>query len=87
METKTIIKTVDVAPDHHVNLNWDIALPESFPVGKVKVEVTLTPERPKLSLEERRKLLAKLSGVLEGSPNLGGDPVAIPRRLRDEWER
>jgi predicted DNA-binding antitoxin AbrB/MazE fold protein len=61
----------------------------SFPEGR-RVRVTLesepedeTPEL--LAEEEKQQDFADLAGSLKDSPRFGGDPLAIQKRLRDEW--
>lgn len=76
----TIQKTINVPPDHHVQLDLD--LPGEVPEGMVDVLMILSPA----STPQRHTRLSSLAGRLTNSPNFSRDPVSLQRNMRDDWE-
>jgi hypothetical protein len=96
----TIEQTVDIPANHRLHLDFE--LPLSLPVGKAKVELTVTPDEPLADkkMEEARKIwawnrshreevrakLQKLRGSLPPASFGGMDGVSYQRKVRAEWD-
>ncbi|MHC6202977.1 hypothetical protein ACYULU_07265 [Breznakiellaceae bacterium SP9] len=91
----TIEQTVEIPPSHRLTID----VPPEIPTGRVRL--TFSPETkasgngfhiPLISWfqkrrEERfRRAVMEFAGCLKDSPAFEGDPVAIFRRERDEWD-
>ncbi|MDR1862883.1 MAG: hypothetical protein LBQ67_03075 [Treponema sp.] len=83
----TIQQTLEIPADGTVNhLHLDLPLPENHPSGKVRVEVTITPEKGEYFFRNRfQKHFDDFFGSLKGSPVFEGDSAEIIRKIRDEW--
>lgn len=75
----TIQKTVHIKADRHLRL--DLSLPDDLPTGKANVVVIISPAENVTPLNAIRQL----AGSLADSKTFEGDPVALQRKLRDEW--
>lgn len=75
----TIQKTITIPDDHNVNI--ELSLPKSLPVGAADVTVTISPKEKK----HPKTSLLELAGSLANSENLAGDAVSLVRQWRDEW--
>ena len=72
----TITQTVEIPADYRIFLD----LPHELPIGKAKVELTVTP------VSSFKKDLVPISRYFDIiSPNTYGDGVAYQRKIRDEW--
>ena len=60
----------------------DITLPPDVPEGETDAVIVLSPRTPSL----KTKNLMEYVGCLKNSKTFASDPVAIQRKLRDEWE-
>ena len=81
MET---VKQTLVVPENH-QLHFDVNLSRTFPTGLADVILIFSPKTKTGSA--RAAAIFKLAGVLKDSPNFSGDPVAIQKAMRDEWQR
>ena len=77
---ENIKKRVVISPDRILHL--DVELPESLPLGLAEVVLLVSPAS---SVEDSVEAINSLAGSLSDSPRFSGDPVAIQRKLRDEW--
>lgn len=72
----------EIPCDHRLTVD----LPREIPPGRVKVtivyESTPTPE----DQNHHQVLISEFAGLLKSSPCFEGDPVALQRALRDEWD-
>jgi hypothetical protein len=93
----TLQQTVTIPADRRLYLDW--TLPPNTPKGPAELKLTFrakTPEKewriPIISWFERRreaaqrKAIMDFAGCLKDSPAFEGDPVAIFRKERDEWD-
>jgi hypothetical protein len=80
---ETVKKTL-VVPENH-QLHFDVSLPRAFPTGLADVILTFSPQNKAAPI--KGAAVFKLAGVLKNSPNFSGDPVAIQKAMRDEWQR
>jgi hypothetical protein len=91
----TIEQTVEIPASHRLIID----LPAEIPAGRARI--TVVPELPaeggkqRLPIisrllhrreERQRKAIMEFAGCLKDSPAFEGDPVAIFRRERDEWD-
>lgn len=62
----------------------DLTLPDSVPVGKVKMLIVLSPVQmtPATSLD---KSVMRFAGCLAGSAVFASDPVELQKTARNEW--
>jgi predicted component of type VI protein secretion system len=81
---ETLKQTLTVPKNHKIH--FDITLPKNFPIGTAEVLLVFAPKAPSTTVDNVKKLL-KLAGSLENSKTFVGDPVAIQRALRDEWQK
>jgi hypothetical protein len=96
----TIEQTVDIPANHRLHLDFE--LPLSLLVGKAKVKLTITPDKPLVDREmeeageiwawnrshreEVRAKLQKLRGSLPSASFGGMDGVSYQRKVRAEWD-
>lgn len=75
----TIQKTVTIDADRKLSID----VPQEVPSGMAEVTITISPCNPG---KVRAQPWSHLAGSLADSPAFAGDPVAIQRKLRDEWQ-
>ena len=76
----TIQQTVTIPPSRRLQL--DLPLPDSVPVGQMEMLVVLSPARHGKTCQSLRRFV----GCLADSAAFAGDPVALQKALRDEWQ-
>ena len=77
---ETIVRRVDIPADRVLHL--DVALPPSVEPGETEMLLVFSP------LPDRKGGdLSALAGALSGSTAFRDAPVAIQRRLRNEWDQ
>jgi len=74
-------QTIVVIPSNR-RLQLDLHLPDSVPVGQAEMLVVLSPVQENKAL----KSIRHLAGCLADSAAFAGDPVAIQKTMRDEWQ-
>lgn len=82
---KTLKKILTIPESHQVH--FDITLPENFPTGPAEVLLVFSPQTIQSSKTTNMEKILKLFGCLKNSPHFGGDPLAIQKELRDEWQK
>jgi hypothetical protein len=93
----TIEQTVDIPASRKIHLDFEVPL--SLPVGKARVELTVTPDElladneagkiwawNRAHREEVRAKLQKLRGSLSPASYGGLDGVSYQRKVRAEWD-
>ena len=75
----TIEQRVCIQEDRTLQLT----LPSQVPVGDAEIVLIVNPGST--AAPQATRSLWDFYGVLADSPNFNEDPVAIQRRLRDEW--
>ena len=78
------VKQTLVVPENH-QLHFDVNLSRAFPTGLADVILIFSPKTRTDSV--KGAAIFKFAGVLKNSPNFSGDPVAIQKAMRDEWQR
>jgi hypothetical protein len=83
----TIEQIVEIPADRKIT----VELPPNIPTGAARLKLSVshgggTAKKTGKISRQMRKLL-KLYGCLRDSPVFEGDPVAIQREMRAEWDR
>jgi hypothetical protein len=81
MQTSYEFKT-EISCDHRLSVD----LPREIPLGKVKVTIVYESTPPQEDQDVNPVSTSEFVGLLESSPCFEGDPVALQRTMRDEWD-
>jgi hypothetical protein len=77
----TIQKFVTIPTDRRLRL--DLSLPDTIPPGASEMLLVFSPVRK--TRPENALPLSHFAGSLSASATFAGDPVALQRKIRDEW--
>ena len=75
----TLTQKITIPPDRCVR--FEFSLPDDVAPGDAEVRMEIISAKP----PRKPMNMSKWAGKLADCPAFAGDPVAIQRRLRDEW--
>jgi hypothetical protein len=81
LKTMTIEQTIDIPADHYLHL----ALPLELPVGRARVELTITPESAAAAAAAPVKLSERFAGALRLSGTQYAAFQTAIQQGRNEW--
>lgn len=81
MQTSYEFET-EIPGDHRLTVD----LPREIPPGRVKVTIVYESTPAQEGQGDDEVLISEFAGVLKSSICFEGDPVALQRAMRDEWD-